>query len=182
MTGVLDISALRDAISATLKAKLPRVDVDAHGGTFDLDEVKRYAALAPAVRVALVGCGKASRWNDGRWLVPVNIACVIFARDAASADRSTIISRDTAALALATSVQIVIQGNRFGLSGVRQPEDVTARNEYSGALDATGAALWQVNFTCGVLLGEAVDETLAALAQLYIIEDSGPRVLLEAPP
>lgn len=181
MSAALDFSLLRDAIAATLRAKLPGVDVGAHGGTFDLEEVKRYAALAPAVRVAIAGCGKASRWNDGRWLVPVNVACVIFAKDAASPDRSAVIGRDTAALALATAVELIVQGNRFGLAGVRQPEDVTARNEYSGALDATGAALWQVNFTVGAALGHEVDETLAALSQLYIIE-RGARAALEAAP
>ena len=163
-----DLALLRDAIVATLKAGLPRVDVAAHGGTFDLEEVRAYAALAPAVRVAMTGCGRASRWNDGRWLVPVHVACVIFTRDVAAADRASIIGRDTAALALATSVELIVQGNRFNLSGLRQPEDVSARNEYSGKLDALGAALWQVNFTCGLLLGQEKDETLAALSQLFV--------------
>ena len=166
MTDVSDFSMLRDAVVATLAAAIPNVSVEAHGGTFDLEEIKRYAALAPAIRVAVVGCGRAYRWNDGRWLVPVNFAAVCVARDLPSADRTKIVGRDAAAMLLATAVGLAVQGNRFGLSGVRQPEDVMARNEYSGRVDQTGLALWQVTWTSGAALGASVNEAIAAIVQV----------------
>ncbi len=170
MTLVSDLAQLRQAVVDSLKSKIPNVDIDVHGGTFDLDEVKRYATLAPAIRVAVAGCGKAYRWGDGRWAVPVNFAAVCVAKDKTASDRSAIVGRDVGALMLATMVELAVQKNRFGLEGVRQPENVTARNEYSGKVDAIGLALWQVVWTSEALLGEGVDETIAAIAQMLAIE------------
>jgi hypothetical protein len=165
-----DLLALRAAIVATLKTKLgDGVDVDSHGGTFDLAEVKRFATKAPAVRVAIVGVGRASRYADGRLRVPVRLAAVVFTRDAASGGDK--IPRDTAALLLATAVELAVGGNRFGLEGVFQPTDLEARSEYSGPVDNLGVALWQVTWTSDALIGDPEqppDTAIAALTQALV--------------
>lgn len=164
-----DLLGLRAAVVASLQAKLGAgVNVDAHAGTFDLEEVKRFATLAPALRVAIVGAGKASRFADGRWLVPVHFAAVVFTRDAVGAGK---VPRDVAALMLVTAVELALASNRFGLEGVRQPEAIEARNEYSGKVDTLGVALWQATWTSPVLLGEPgdpLDVVIAALTQALV--------------
>ncbi len=170
MTVVADFAMLRDAVVASLAAKIPTVRVEAHGGTFDLPEIKRYAAIAPALVVSVVGCAKGYRFGDGRWCVPVNFAVVVVAKDTPSADRASIVGRDTAAMLLATAVELAVQGNRFGLEGVGQPEELTARNEYSGKVDETGIALWQVNWRSDARLGESVKESIDAIVQMLAFE------------
>ncbi|MGO4872747.1 MAG: hypothetical protein ACLPGW_19445 [Roseiarcus sp.] len=170
-TPASDLLALRGGVVASLQAKLgASVDVDSHGGTFDLAEIKRFATLAPAVRVAIVGAGRASRFADGRWRVPVRFAAVIVTRDAAPTGAQKV-PRDAAALLLASAIELAIASNRFGFEGVNQPEDVEARSEYSGPLDNLGVALWQVTWTSGVLLGaegEPGDVVIAALTKCLV--------------
>jgi hypothetical protein len=159
-----DLLALREAVVASFRAKLgAAVNVDSHGGTFDLDEVKRFATLAPAVRVAIVGAGRASRYADGRWCVPARFSAVVFTRDTAEAAK---VKRDAAALLLASAVELALASNRFGLEGVFQPEEVDGRSEYSGKLDTLGVALWQVTWTSRVLIGAPADPPDVAIAAL----------------
>ena len=158
-----DLLILRDAVVASLKNSLAGISVEAHGGTFSLEEIKRYATLAPAVRVAIVGCGRGSRFADGRWMAPVHFAAVVITRDAVGAEK---IPRDAAALALVAALELTIASNRFGLEGVRQPENLDARNEYSGAVDQFGVAIWQVTWTSPALIGAPGDPANAAVKQL----------------
>ena len=145
------LSDLRDAVVSTLQTLLPAaISVEPHGGTFDLEELKRIALTAPAVRIAVVGAHHDKRWKDGRWAVPVHLAAVIVTRDTVKAGAK--LSRDAAALILSTAVQIAIAGNRFGLEGVYPPDGVDARNEYSGSVDKLGVALWQVTWSSTMLI------------------------------
>lgn len=152
-----------DAVVTRLSAKLltTRISVEAHGGTFDLDELKRVALKAPAVRVCLMGTGQGQRATEGEWYVPLHLAAAVITKD--SIVDSVKVDRGMAAAALATAVTIIVQGCRFGLSGVGQPEDLIARNEFTGKLDATGIAIWQVTWTQRILIGDGIDESIAAL-------------------
>lgn len=159
---------LRTAIVAELKAKMPHVrSIEAHGGTFTEDELKRHAVNAPALRVAILGHGRAQNQNSGEWQIPVHVAVVVLAKDEAKEGHGRI-DRDEAASALATAVSLVVAGNRFDLSGVSRPSDVQAKNEYSGPIDKVGLALWQVTWTQDITLGETVEEAVAALSELWI--------------
>jgi len=165
-----DLVTLRAAVVASLKRKLgSTINVDSHGGTFDLAEVKRFATLAPAVRVAIVGVGKASRYADGRLKLPIRFAAVVFTRDTATDGEK--IPRDTAALLLATAVELAVGGNRFGLEGVFQPTNLEAHSEYSGPVDTLGVALWQVTWTSDALIGDPEqppDTAIAALTRALV--------------
>ena len=190
------LSGLRDAVVASLADKLAPVPVAAHGGVFDLDEVKRYAKIAPQVLVAAVGVGHCGRWKDGRWAIPVRFAAVVVTRDTVAAGGAKF-SRDAAALTLSTAVAISVAGNRFGLSGVQQPEEMEARNEYSGPLDAVGVALWQVNWSSTLLAGDpaalSAETAIAALLEEIVngttawtaeggLADPAPDYALPGPP
>jgi hypothetical protein len=166
---VNDLVGLREAVVESFKAKLGAgVKVESHGGSFDLAELKRYAQKAPAVAVAIVGVGRASRFTDGRWKLPVHFSAVAITVDRAG--EAGKIGRDVAGLALVGAIELSLASNRFGLEGVMQPEDVQGRNEYSGPLDQLGIALWQVTWTSCVLLGSEYDQdpVIPQLMQLVV--------------
>lgn len=167
MSGVGNLSNLRDAVVARLRDKIPGVrSIEPHGGTFDEGEVKKFATLAPAIRVACMGFDQVSRHSNGMLRLPVNFAAVVITKDAIQdADK---VGRDTAALLIGNAVALAVYGHRFGFEGVFQPENLRGANEYSNASQNAGVALWQVTWTSPVLLGETVDEALGALAQLFV--------------
>lgn len=167
MSGVGDLSNLRDAVVARLCAKIPGLrSIEPHGGTFDEAEVKKFATLAPAIRVACMGFDQVSRHSSGMLRLPVNFAAVVVTKDAMQGGDK--LGRDTQALLIANAVALAVAGHRFGMEGVFQPENLRGANEYSNASQNAGVALWQVTWTSPVLLGETIDEALGALAQLFV--------------
>lgn len=161
---VQDLSHLRDRVVAELRAALPGVkSIEPHGGTFDEKEIGRHATQAPAIRVAIMGCGRCQRHNDGMVLLPVNLSAMVVTRDTVEAGRK--VDRDTQAMLVANAVALFLYGdrNRFDLELVYAPENVTVRNEYSGAVLGAGLALWQVTWTSSVCLGASIDDAIAAL-------------------
>jgi hypothetical protein len=171
------IGALLDAICARLRDRLPGVrSVERHGGSFDLEELKRIAVQAPCVRVALVGCGRAERESSGELVLPLSLALVVVARDSAveGVGRTP---RDAAAMALASAAMMAVDRSRFGLANVGAPKDLSAVNEYSGQVDRTGVAIWQVTWTQAIALGESFEQAIAALSELWINgEPFGPGI------
>jgi hypothetical protein len=167
------MNGIGDYLTAVLAdlATIPGLrSVAGHGGTFTLEDVKRISVEAPCLRVAITGCEPAKRGSDGQSVLPLNVAVVIVAKDQAQqgVGRTT---RDVAALALASAVLLRVAGNRFDLSGVSQPEDLRAANEYSGSLDNTGVALWQVTWRQAIGLGPVDADVIPALSQLWINDE-----------
>jgi len=147
--------AFRDAIQAEVGKTLPDVTVDTHGGTFTLEELSRYSVRAPIAVLALVGFGKAVRVSDGRVMVPTRWALVIITKDAIKGGDK--VDRNDSCAAMATAMTIALQGNRFAVAGARQPEDLAAQNEYSGGVELKGVAIWQVNWTSPLKIGEMIE-------------------------
>lgn len=166
MTAVANLAALREAVVASLREKIPAVPIEPHGGTFDDREIQTFATKAPAIRVALLGFDAAARHASGQVWLPVNFGAAIVTRD--QVEEGAKVSRDVGAMMIANAVGLAIVGNRFGLSGVKQPENMRGSNLYSGDVLKMGVALWQVTWTSPVLLGESVDEALAAMTQLIV--------------
>ncbi|HEY8136261.1 MAG TPA: hypothetical protein VIF61_00375 [Methylocystis sp.] len=166
MTALSNLPALRDAVVASLRAKIPSVSIEPHGGSFDEKEIQAFATKAPAIRIALLGFDQVSRHASGQVWLPVNFAAAIVTKD--QLDDGAKVTRDTAALLISNAVALAVAGNRFGLSGVKQPENLRGGNLYSGDVLKMGVALWQVTWTSPVLLGESVDEALAAMTQLIV--------------
>ena len=155
----------RAAVLASFREKIPGVDIDTHGGTFDEAEVKIFATKAPAIRLAIVGTGELRRYGDGEIIVPINFAAACIARDGIKDEKP--IRRDEQALYLANAAQMAVYGNRFKLDGVFQPEELRARNEYSGTAFGYGVALFQVTWTSPVLLGK-VEAALGAMTKMIV--------------
>ena len=160
------LSHFRAAVLASLREKIPGVDIDTHGGTFDEGEIKTFATKAPAIRIAVVGTGELRQFGDGEVRVPINFTSVCVARDGVK--DGTPVKRDEQALYLANAMQLAVFRNRFGLDGVYWPENVSSRNLYSGAGFGMGIALFEVTWTSPVLLGESVEEALAALTKIIV--------------
>lgn len=171
------IRSLSEAVVARLRDNLPNVrSVEIHGGTFDLEEVRRISATAPSVWLAAAGVGKSRRNSAGQIELPVNFAAVIVTKDTAQQGVGRV-RRDQAAEALATACMMLIDRSRFGLSGVGAPEDLRATNEFSGEVDKAGVALWQVTWTQAIGFGEDFEPAVAALSKLWVNEEEfGPGV------
>ena len=167
MSGDLSLSVLRDAVIGELKARAPGVrSVEKHGGDVTMDLLKRYAQDAPCLRVSINGVAAMYRHGSGLWCLPVQMSVIVITKDQAEAGVARI-DRDMSALALAGAVSLITQANRWGLDGVRQPENLRADNEFSGEIDKMGLAAWQVIWTQDVLLGET-EAAIARLSQVWI--------------
>lgn len=166
MTDLPDLAKLRTAVVGRLRDQIPNVSIETHGGAFTKNDLAVISQKTPAVRVSVTGFSKITRHTDGRWKLPVHVAAVAIAKD--SVVDKVKIDRDETALLLANVVSLAVVGHRFGFSGVFQPENIEARNEYSEDFYSAGLALWQVTWTQDVLLGATLDEAIGALSQLFI--------------
>ncbi len=168
---IVDPLKLRDAIIATLAAKIPGMSgpnkVATHGGDVTLDLLKRYGQDAPCLRVALTGIGATARHPSGNLILPLHVAVIVVTKDTAREGEGRI-GRDAAAAALSGAVTMAAQANRWGLDGVNQPVGLQGRNEFSAAIDEIGLAAWQVTFTQPILMGESIDDSIPALSALWI--------------
>ncbi len=168
MSGALSLIDFRAAIIAGLAARLPGVrEVKDYGGDVTLDMLKRYMQDAPCLRVALTGVGEMHRHGSGLWVLPVQVSVIVVTKDVAAAGQG-IIEKDSAALALASSVVLAAQANRWGLDDVRQPEHMQAHNEFSGDIDKLGVAVWRVMWAQEILMGEEASDAIAALSAVWI--------------
>jgi hypothetical protein len=170
MSFASSLANLRDAVVASLKTKIPGVpSIEPHLGAFRQQDLAAFATKTPAIRVAMLGF-EDLRLNNYGVQIPVDFSAVIVTRDMKNAD-GTANPRDVSAMLIANAVTLAVSGNRFGLDGVFRPEKLRAQNQYHEAFIAAGLALWEVTWTSPVTLvpaGQPTEETIAALAQLYI--------------
>ena len=144
---------LRAAIVSGIKAGVPALETcAAHGGRFDLTELKRYAAKAPAALIACLG-GKTIN-TGGSISTALKWACIIVTKSTPTA------GRDAQAMTIAEAITELIEGNRWGLTTTHNPDGIRAENLYSGGLDAKGVAVW------GVTWDQANDHTPIVWADL----------------
>lgn len=162
---------LRTAVLADLKAKLPGLRSAAvHGGRFDLEELKRYSAQAPALRVAVLGAPSLADTGDERTDVDATLVAYVLTTDAPQ------LPRDVAALNLCEVLLAYIPHKRWGLQDIGAPERVSASNLYDGGLDRQAVALWAVSWSQRVRLGESVfaeDGTLPSEIYASWVPDVG---------
>ncbi|BBF92360.1 phage protein Gp37 [Blastochloris tepida] len=157
---------LLDAVVDGLAAKVPQLkSVEAHGGTFDEAEIRRFSAAAPAAKVAILGTGRWQRDHSGRFVIPVRLVVVVATRDGADA------KRDRRALALVMAIAAALDGNRWGLDQVGRPDAIEAESLYSGAIDKTGLGLWQIAWTQDLYAGEDVFAAAPVVLQQLLAGD-----------
>ncbi|TAN61083.1 MAG: hypothetical protein EPN20_12955 [Magnetospirillum sp.] len=141
---------LRGAIVATIHARLPALDCQSHPGRFDLAEIKRIAAKAPAVRVACLGLPAAGAAGSGERDQEIRFAAFVLTTDKPR------LPRDVAAINLVESLLLFLPGQRWGKPGVHPVAEgqIKAENLYSSGLDGKGVALWGVNWSQKVRMGD----------------------------
>lgn len=140
----MSLVTLRTAIRDTIDEEVEGlVNVDTHGGRFDLDEIKRWAKAAPCVVVGALGM-PATEYEGGTTKATVEWGAFVVTRD------TTEKKRDELALVLVEAVLgVVTYRQRWGDDYAHKPESIKATNLYGGRLDATGLALWAITWTQG---------------------------------
>lgn len=134
--------------------------VEAHGGRFDITELKRVGAKAPAVFVAWLSVSnilqeQQEAEGDVRWAV------FAVARDSVAGSVKT--SRDDAIANMVNTLSLIVPNQRWNLGDLATgiPDRISAQNLFSATLDKMGTAMAAVNFTQRMQLG--VDNDIADL-------------------
>lgn len=166
----MSLLALRTAIVDTLKADVPAVkDIDGHGGRFGLDELKRWAVKAPAIRVAVLGLRDFSEQPQGKFRGTARIGLFLLTKDTPGSERSA------AALAIVDALIQKIPGNTWGMDQtVNTPKAMRGENLYGAELDKSAIALWALAWEQEAELGvldEASLDVLATFDASYEIGD-----------
>jgi hypothetical protein len=157
----VSLVSLRDGALAAIQAALPpNVNLEAHGGRFDLEELKRMAAKAPCVRLAVLGVDDAQQTRSGEAELLARLGAFVVAKAAPG------LTRDRAALAIVDTILGVVPGNRFSLDATQPAGDVRADNLYSGDVDQAGVAMWAVSWHQKVFEGGVDTSTLAVFQTL----------------
>lgn len=112
--------------------------VQAHGGSFNREELARIALQSPACLVAVMG-GELER-HAGQPVASPTIFAFIVTRGS-SAEK-----RDEAALVLVEAVAALVVNNGWDYADAQAPDNMRIENLYSGDIDKQGVALWSVSW------------------------------------
>lgn len=138
----MSVLALRAAVVAGLGASLPTlagktVKVESHAGRFDVAELKRISAQAPAMFVAVLGLADLTE-SCGEVSATCQILAIVVCKDAPS------LPRDLAALGMMEALAKIVPGNEWNGAAEKAPEDIRCDNLFSATLDQAGVAMWGV--------------------------------------
>lgn len=142
------LTAVADDINQTIQGLR---SCQSHPGRFDLRELKRIAAAAPAIRVAVLKIGRGVDVGTGEVDRPVDFAAYVLTEDKRG------MPRDFAARNIVESLICLLPGKAFGVANVHPiiATDVgEAVNLYSSSVDGQGVALWAVSWSQVVRFGE----------------------------
>ena len=180
-TATTALLTFRRMVVDGIAARLPELkSVAAHPGRFDLEELKRFALAAPAVRVALPGLPRVEVRSDERLEVTAQVACFVVTRDAPG------LPRDDAALAIAQGLLELAALNQWGVDaeagfGVLPARELRAESLYSAEIDRAGVAFWAVSWRQRLILRQSVFAPSGPLpAELYVRfakDDPQPRLI-----
>lgn len=148
------INDLREAVKDELAATFDRADVETHAGRFDLGELKKFIARAPAIRIAVLGVDQEDAETGDGDLWQVRMGAFIVTKDTAKAGEGRI-NRDAAALNMVTAALPIIRAGRFG-ENIMRADRVRARNLHTDSLQEYGATLWAIEWRHRVALEDSV--------------------------
>lgn len=139
---------LRQAIINKITTEIPSLQsIDAHPGLFDLAELKRITTLYPAVRVSLLGSNSISEIENGENQVVFQMAATIATDDQAPK------TKDEVSLEILEALMALIPGQRWGVTGVSEAQNVNASNLYDAEVDLHGVAMWTVTWDQPIRVG-----------------------------
>ncbi len=161
-----------DAIAARMAQAFPALKTcEVHAGRFDADELARISARVPALFVSCLGIPKVT--NAGTEQADADAALAVFVLLGSSPG----LPRDVAARNVVEALVVLVQNERWGLSGCGETREIRAENLYGGKIDAQGVALWAVSWRQLLRLGASCfDESGTVPSHLYlgIDPDIGP--------
>lgn len=172
------IEQVREAIVDSIKLQLPSLRTcESHPGQFNEAEIRRVAAQAPAVFVAVLGVGKV---NDTRHpaQAPVSFAIYVIAKDQPGKTRDQISLRLTNAL-----IDYITNNDWDSDSVVEDPENIKAANLFRAVIDKQGVAMWAISFTqvieitAGTSLSD-LNDFLLAVGESTDTDDQGEDITL----
>lgn len=166
------MKSFRDNIVEQVHTALPALKMcRAHGGRFDLGELKAVAARCPAAFVAPLRVVSTQDDGDGRTVARIRWALYIVTRDAPQ------LPRDVAALHLVEWLLVWLPRQRWGGPSGR-PEGVSADNLFSRQVDGVGVALWGLTWEQTHRFGESAFEQLPEFLPTHLYSafepDTGP--------
>lgn len=144
-----NIVALRTAIINSLATEVSQLEnVRAHGGRFNLAELKRVAVRSPVALVAVLNCPVVR--HGGTPVGNAQIAAFVVCHGTSQTNR------DAQAPALAEAIAVEAAKNSWSYEYSQAPKDIRIDNLFSTATEKTGESLWAVTWSQQVNLG--VDE------------------------
>jgi phage gp37-like protein len=172
----MSLESLRDAIVATIRTGLgPGIACEAHGGRFDVAELRRVSAKAPAVFVASLGF-RDLVYANGLYKGTFAWGAFVVAKDKPR------VHRDLVAAAVVDRLALIVPENTWGSDDcLDAPQAVRGDNLFSSGVDSSGVAMWAVSWQQQMAVAEAM--TAADLAALdpfetlyarYPVADNAP--------
>jgi phage gp37-like protein len=148
----MSIETVRTAIVNTIAAKITALKTcEAHPGRFDLAEIKRVAANAPAVFIAALATGQQENIGGDIW-APVSFAAFIVTKDQPGK------SRDSLVLDIVNALLVLADSNDWDSTDVvEDPINIRSQNLYSASIDKNGVAMWAITWQQKIKLGSATD-------------------------
>lgn len=148
----MSIETVRAAIVEMIDAEIPALKTcEAHPGRFDLAEIKRVAAKAPAVFVAALATGQ-QELNGGDVQAPVSFAAFIVTKDQPQK------TRDSLVLDIVNALLVLTDSNDWDSTDVvEDPINIRSQNLYSASIDKNGVAMWAITWQQKIKLGSATD-------------------------
>lgn len=163
----MTLVALRTSVIDYLTANMPQFKtVQAHGGKFNREELKRIAMKSPAALVSVLGGGlqRESTQAVGEMALTV----FIVTRDTSSTKRGEDV------LTLAETVAGHVMDNAWDYAEATAPKNGRIDNLYTGKIDRDGVALWSVSWRQRADLAIFDHTALPDFHTLYVDADLAP--------
>ncbi|MFW6087000.1 MAG: hypothetical protein ACODAG_07340 [Myxococcota bacterium] len=170
----MSLLSLRDAIVQRLASEVPQlVSVEAHDGDFTLEEIKRHFGHHPrAARVVCLGLGTTEDIG-GQPVAPARWAVFVACRQQGAGDPDGAISPGDACTVLATRIVELAHEETWNGQAFRVPQNISARNLYTGRLSKHGLSLWAVEWEQPIVLDGRTATDLDRLALIHTDYDVG---------
>ena len=137
------ITAVRQQIADQLALALPALKhCKPHPGRFDAAELRRVAAQAPALFLAVLQVSNLTVNSTGIREATLDLGAFIVTKDEAGSPR------DSQVLDLSEQILQLLPKQKWATAQTRSVEStsIRAQNLYSGSLDNLGIALWLVSW------------------------------------
>ncbi len=161
--------AHRTAVIEYIKGQIPEFrEVSSHGGTFTEDALKRFSAMAPACKIALLGMQGGTELDTGEMSGPQLMAAFVLCEDEPPLE-----SYDVATIFVERLIE-VINGSALGTPRGGMAQVREWQNLFSMSSERAGTTLMGVTWNQDVRFGKdySTDDTMPWWAQNQGIDES----------